>query len=88
MIVIGGLMQETITADRAAVPWFGRIPILGYLFRQQLDIVAKTELVTLLRAIIVDDNVWKQNIERTADRMEELTFSPMSGKNAAKQGKK
>ncbi len=88
VIVIGGLMQEASDKDRAAVPWLGRIPILGYLFRQQLDKVEKTELVTLLRAIVVDEDVWKENIERTADRVEKMTRTPMSGKNAGKQGKK
>ena len=88
VIVIGGLMQEVSDKDRAAVPWLGRIPILGYLFRQQLDKVEKTELVTLLRAIVVDEDVWKENIERTADRVEKMTRTPMSGKNAGNQGKK
>ena len=88
VIVIGGLMQEVTSKDRAAVPWLGRIPILGYLFRQQLDKVEKTELVTLLRAIVVDDDVWRENIERTADRVEKLSRFRMSGKNAGKQGKK
>ncbi|MEE8550055.1 MAG: pilus (MSHA type) biogenesis protein MshL, partial [Gemmatimonadota bacterium] len=88
VIVIGGLMQESTSKDRAAVPWLGRIPILGYLFRQQLDKVEKTELVTLLRAIVVDDDTWEENIERTAERVEKLTRVRMSGKNAGKQGKK
>ena len=84
IIVIGGLMQETTSKDRAAVPWLGRIPILGYLFRQQLDKVEKTELVTLLRAIIVDENAWKEDIERTAERVKKMTRVRMSGKNAGK----
>ncbi len=73
MIVIGGLMEETTIRDRAATPWLSRIPLLGALFRHQVDRITKTELVTLLRATVVDDSVWQTDIENTAERMERLT---------------
>ena len=73
MIVIGGLMEETTIRDRVATPWLGRIPLLGALFRHQVDRITKTELVTLLRATVVDDSVWQTDIENTAERMERLT---------------
>jgi len=88
VIVIGGLMQETTRNDRAGIPWFGRIPIIGFLFRQQLDRLDKTELVLLLRAVLVEADTWKKDIKGTMDRVDELTNFGMSGsgKGQAKQG--
>ena len=90
VIVIGGLMQENTLHDRAGVPWLSRIPLLGYLFRQQLDKVEKTELVTLLRAVLVERDTWKSELEETADRIEKLTHESQHGSSdgAAKQGKR
>ena len=73
VIVIGGLMEESTRRDRAATPWLNRIPLLGSLFRHQLDDIAKTELVTLLRATVVDDSLWQTDIENTAERIQQLT---------------
>jgi MSHA biogenesis protein MshL len=60
IIVIGGLMQETkINAD-AHVPGLGDIPGIGRLFRHERQMSKKTELVILLRPIVVDsDSVWE-----------------------------
>src|SRR5207245_2004664 len=36
-VVIGGLLADTIRARAQSVPFFGRIPVLGHLFRSDDD---------------------------------------------------
>jgi MSHA biogenesis protein MshL len=72
MIVIGGLMENRQFDRRAATPWLGRIPFLGSLFRQQATGDRKSELVILLRPIVVGANTWRGQISRIENRVESL----------------
>lgn len=59
IIVIGGLMRNSSRLQTFATPVLGRIPVLGKLFQSKREIETKTELVILLRPIVVDDDsVW------------------------------
>jgi len=59
IVVIGGLMQESVRAQESRVPGLGSVPGLGRLFRHDRKVSRKTELVILLRPIVVDsDRVW------------------------------
>ncbi|MGH8195024.1 MAG: pilus (MSHA type) biogenesis protein MshL [Woeseiaceae bacterium] len=59
IIVIGGLMQESTDRLEASVPVLGDIPGLGRLFRHTREVTNKTELVILLRPVVVEgDAVW------------------------------
>jgi MSHA biogenesis protein MshL len=59
IIVIGGLMQESTEQRQASVPVLGDIPALGRLFRHTREVTSKTELVILLRPVVVEsDAVW------------------------------
>ncbi len=69
VIVLGGLMQDLQSHDRAATPWLGRIPWLGALFRHQLDGVRRTELVILLRAVAVGQGTWTRELREVHERM-------------------
>lgn len=53
-LVMGGLMQDRTDSTQLAVPVLGELPVLGGLFRNQVDKVNKTELVIFLKATIVD----------------------------------
>jgi MSHA biogenesis protein MshL len=55
VIVIGGLMQDNSTDRSAAAPGVANIPLLGNLFKHQNDVSVKSELVILLKPIVVDD---------------------------------
>ncbi len=55
-IVMGGLIQDKTTSTQNAVPVLGEMPLVGGLFRNQLDNVQKTELVVFMKATIVDGN--------------------------------
>ena len=58
VIVIGGLMQETIDRQQYKTPLLGDIPGVGRLFRSEQDQKSKIELVILLRALVVGDGDW------------------------------
>jgi len=61
LIVIGGMMQRTKNAQDYRVPLLGDIPLIGNLFKSQQKTDARSELVILLRPIIVDsDAQWTQ----------------------------
>lgn len=60
IVVIGGLMQEAKRILTARTPGLGKIPGIGRLFQQRREVTLKTELVILLRPVVVDhDGVWE-----------------------------
>ncbi len=70
IIVIGGLMRESSRKETFSTPVLGRIPGLGALFRTQRDVNSKTELVILLKPIVVDnDSVWAAAANESLDRV-------------------
>lgn len=73
MIAIGGLMQERSENLRASIPLVGKIPYLGALFRQTSERTRTSELVILLRASVVGDDTWAQELGRLETR---LTLPP------------
>lgn len=65
IVVIGGLIQEITSDEVAKTPGLGDIPGVGRLFRHTRQVVRKTELVILLRPIVVDgDAVWDYAVGR------------------------
>ena len=53
-IIMGGLMQDRTQGTQNGVPVLSEVPILGGLFRNQVDKVSKTELVVFLKSTIID----------------------------------
>jgi general secretion pathway protein D len=54
-MIIGGMMQETITKNVSKVPLLGDIPLLGYLFKFTSNSKRKTNLVILLTPHIIQE---------------------------------
>ncbi|HEU5338500.1 MAG TPA: type II secretion system secretin GspD [Sulfuricaulis sp.] len=52
-VVLGGLIEDSITDNTQAVPLLGRIPLLGWLFKSNEKKHKKTNLMVFLRPIIV-----------------------------------
>ena len=63
VIVIGGLMQETVNKQQYKTPLLGDIPGVGRLFRSEQDTKSKVELVILLRAMVVNGGDWPKLID-------------------------
>ncbi len=52
-VVLGGLIDNTITQTQEAIPLLGSIPYLGALFRYKKETRAKTNLMVFLRPVII-----------------------------------
>ena len=73
IIVIGGLMQESNQDDRFGVPLLSRLPLVGFLFRQTRVASRKSELVILLKPVVVEsDEQWAEEVRRRQLRVEEV----------------
>jgi MSHA biogenesis protein MshL len=68
LIVIGGLMQTTRTSQDYALPGLGSLPLVGNLFKSQQKTDVRSELVILLRPIVIDnDEQWNSLTGEPAD---------------------
>jgi MSHA biogenesis protein MshL len=73
VIVIGGLMQESLIDQDAGVPGLNRVPLVRNLFAHTKKRTQKSELVILLRPVIVaDDEVWSDDLRRSGDNLQQL----------------
>lgn len=72
IIVIGGLMQNIMQEQIAGTPGLSKIPFIGALFRRTMQLSVKTELVILLRPIIVDPRVWQDDLAETQQGFRKL----------------
>lgn len=72
VIVLGGLMSESKNNTDGKRPLLGDIPIINSLFRTKNSGQSKTELVILLRPIVVDSNTWQEQLEQSEKRIQKL----------------
>jgi len=73
IVVIGGLMKDQTTESVASVPLLGDIPFLGALFRHTKQVSQKSELVILLRPVVIENGQqWSQARGETRDRINDL----------------
>jgi MSHA biogenesis protein MshL len=81
VIVIGGMMRTTTTDRNYGVPLLGSIPVLGNLFRSKQRATVRSELVILLRPVVVgSDDDWQQLAQQALDHAGAL--DPRSPLNA------
>ncbi|OGT27070.1 MAG: hypothetical protein A3I77_02475 [Gammaproteobacteria bacterium RIFCSPLOWO2_02_FULL_42_14] len=67
IVVIGGLMQNSMSETIAGTPGLTKLPMLGTLGRNTNQIAKKTELVILLRPILVQNSkTWVNDLQATA----------------------
>ena len=52
-VVLGGLVEDNVSETTQAVPFLGRIPLLGWLFKYRTQKKTKTNLMVFLRPVIV-----------------------------------
>lgn len=72
VVVLGGLMQERMKDIRKKTPGPGDVPLVDTFFKQTERSTVKTELVILLRPIVVDDDSMEDDLSRTKDRFQSL----------------
>lgn len=69
IVVIGGLMQNHMVEQVAGVPFLARIPIIGPFFRHTIQRSEKSELVILLRPIMIDSRTFSDDLKETDHRI-------------------
>ncbi len=72
IIVIGGLMQNSSRDVNAGVPWLNKLPGIGYLFKQKNVNSIKSELVILLKPMVIEAGVQKSLLSESAARASRL----------------
>ncbi len=72
VVVIGGLMQNSQTDRDAGIPFIRRIPFLGKLFTHTQLANHQSELVILLRPIVVHPGGWNERLHTTGGRFGRL----------------
>ncbi|WP_116473306.1 pilus (MSHA type) biogenesis protein MshL [Zobellella maritima] len=70
LIIIGGLMQETESEQNSGVPLLSDIPVLGNLFKNRKLATKKSELVIMLRPVVVNENTWQSELQRSRELLE------------------
>lgn len=73
VVVLGGLMQESMAFVDTKRAFLGDIPVVNLLFKARQKSKVKTELVILMRPIVVDDDTWDQQIRDHEKRVSVIT---------------
>lgn len=77
IIVLGGLIQDSVSNGEDKVPLLGDIPLLGNLFRHEIRTRKKTNLMVFIRPYVLRDNQSYQGL--TQDRYEYLRGEQTKG---------
>ena len=75
VVIIGGLMQNTVVNQVSKIPFLGDLPLLGGLFRHTQEIKKKSELVILLKPIVVEsDGQMEEYVQRAKSRFKNISL--------------
>lgn len=73
VVVIGGLMTESGSNGRSAIPGLGSVPLAGALFRKGDQSSSKRELVILIKPTVIKmDSDWADDIAATGQRIQSM----------------
>ncbi|MEO5378826.1 MAG: pilus (MSHA type) biogenesis protein MshL [Magnetococcus sp. DMHC-6] len=72
--VIGGLMKREVNNNKEGLPGLSDLPMFGMLFRHDQKNWKKSELVILLRPVIVEEGSgsWNNVVSETAERVRKM----------------
>jgi len=70
IVVLGGLVQDSVTGTQERVPVLGDLPLVGGLFRYETRKQSKTNLMVFLRPFIVRDENDARGV--TVDRYDRM----------------
>jgi len=80
VVVIGGLMQNSSSKGEGGLPGVSDVPVVGGLFKQQKRANTRSELVILLRPIVVGSNkAWSNYIKDSTGRIDKLRYDAPEG---------
>ena len=61
-VVLGGLISKTTSQGEQGVPWLGKLPLLGALFRTDSDSTSTTELMVMVVPYVVRSDEEARNV--------------------------
>jgi len=56
-VVLGGIYEQNDRTDTTQVPWFGDLPLIGWLFKNRSTLTSKTELLVFITPRIVNERL-------------------------------
>jgi MSHA biogenesis protein MshL len=71
IVVLGGLMQEKLMTAKGKRPILGDIPLVNNLFKTSRNSRVKSELIILLKPIVIGDAGWKAEISKSTERIKQ-----------------
>ncbi|MGB5540067.1 MAG: pilus (MSHA type) biogenesis protein MshL [Gammaproteobacteria bacterium] len=81
VVVLGGLMKNALRDEEARTPLLGDAPVIGNMFRHRREVATKSELVILLRPIVINnDQQWNGQLRSTADSFRNLRTLDSNGR--------
>lgn len=69
-IVIGGLMKNSSNNSEAGVPFFSKLPLIGWLFKNSDKNDTVVETVIFIKATLINSNSMPTKQDRSIDRMD------------------
>jgi len=73
VVVLGGLMQDALREEDASVPFLSDLPLIGGLFKHVRMVKKKSELVILLKPVVVETNTqWADAINSSKKRLDSI----------------
>src|SRR5262249_59158039 len=73
-VIIGGIIDDSISSDRRGVPYLMEVPVLGRLFRSDNDMTTRTELlITITPTVIHNRDEAREVTDEYTSRIEGLT---------------
>ncbi len=63
IVVIGGLIESRNVDIDSQTPILGDIPFLGELFKSKSQSMRKTELIIMLKPVVIGENTWKDQLK-------------------------
>lgn len=70
IVVIGGLMQTVVSETESGVPGLRSLPVVGNLFKAKTKTSKKKELVILLKPVLTDPAVFKQQLLQSQQHLQ------------------
>jgi general secretion pathway protein D len=72
-VIIGGIIDDSISSNRRGVPYLMDVPVLGHLFRSNNDMTTRTELlITITPSVIHNRDEAREVTDQFTDRIDGL----------------
>jgi len=73
VVVLGGLMQENTIDVAGRRPVLGSIPVVNAFFKTRETQRVKTELVILMRPVVVNEQTWDSEFRQAEERVRQIS---------------